>query len=324
MPKNGRKGGISMSDWKEFSAKTVEEALTNASVEFGTPSEKIEFEVLDKGSSGLIGLFSKQAKIKARVKDEQTVSDEIIEKSVSVATDAKVDEVKSSVNEVVDTPKTEKAEEVKEVADTPKITVSPDEAMAKAKKFLNDVFASMQISVNIDINFDEAENMINIDLSGDEMGILIGKRGGTLDSLQYLTGLVINKNSDAYIKVKVDTENYRERRKATLEGLAKNLASKVKRTHRPVFLEPMNPYERRIIHYTLQSDEYVETHSEGEEPYRKVVITPKPGMKYDGGRRNYRKYNGRGGRSYGGRKNYHKNDNYKKDYNKSENTDKED
>ncbi len=313
-----------MSDWKEFSAKTVEEALTNASVEFGTPSEKIEFEVLDKGSSGLIGLFSKQAKIKARVKDEQTVSDEIIEKSVSVATDAKVDEVKSSVNEVVDTPKTEKAEEVKEVADTPKITVSPDEAMAKAKKFLNDVFASMQISVNIDINFVEAENMINIDLSGDEMGILIGKRGGTLDSLQYLTGLVINKNSDAYIKVKVDTENYRERRKATLEGLAKNLASKVKRTHRPVFLEPMNPYERRIIHYTLQSDEYVETHSEGEEPYRKVVITPKPGMKYDGGRRNYRKYNGRGGRSYGGRKNYHKNDNYKKDYNKSENTDKED
>ena len=116
---------------------------------------------------------------------------------------------------------------------------------------------------------------MNIDFSGDEMGILIGKRGQTLDSLQYLISLVVNKESDSYIKVKVDTEDYRERRKQTLENLAKNLSYKVKRTRRPVTLEPMNPYERRIIHSALQNDRYVETHSEGDEPYRKVVITLK-------------------------------------------------
>ena len=114
-----------------------------------------------------------------------------------------------------------------------------------------------------------------IDIKGEDMGILIGKRGQTLDSLQYLVSLVINKESTEYIRVKVDTENYRERRRATLENLAKNIAFKVKRTRRPVALEPMNPYERRIIHSALQNDKYVTTHSEGEEPYRKVIVTLK-------------------------------------------------
>ena len=142
-------------------------------------------------------------------------------------------------------------------------------------EFLDKMFAAMNMKVKSTIDYNEENRTMNIDFSGDEMGILIGKRGQTLDSLQYLISLVVNKESDSYIKVKVDTEDYRERRKATLENLAKNLSYKVKRTRRPVTLEPMNPYERRIIHSALQNDRYVETHSEGDEPYRKVVITLK-------------------------------------------------
>ena len=145
----------------------------------------------------------------------------------------------------------------------------------KAKTFLADVFKSMNLAVVIDAKYNEVENTLDIDLSGDDMGILIGKRGQTLDSLQYLTSLVVNKGEDEYIRVKVDTENYRQRRKDTLENLAKNISFKVKRTKRAVSLEPMNPYERRIIHSALQNDKYVTTHSEGEEPYRRVVVTLK-------------------------------------------------
>lgn len=144
-----------------------------------------------------------------------------------------------------------------------------------AKNFLHDVFAAMNMEVAVNCSFDEKERELSVDLAGDDMGILIGKRGQTLDSLQYLVSLVVNKNEDNYIRVKVDTENYRARRKETLENLAKNIAYKVKRTRRPVSLEPMNPYERRIIHSALQNDKYVTTHSEGEEPFRKVVISLK-------------------------------------------------
>lgn len=144
-----------------------------------------------------------------------------------------------------------------------------------AKNFLEDVFHSMGYAVTIDTVFDEEEHALSIDLSGDEMGILIGKRGQTLDSLQYLVSLVVNKGTNDYIRVKVDTENYRQRRKETLENLAKNISYKVKRTRRSVSLEPMNPYERRIIHSALQNDKYVTTHSEGEEPFRRVVVTLK-------------------------------------------------
>ena len=143
------------------------------------------------------------------------------------------------------------------------------------KFFLNDVFAAMNIEVVVNVEYDEKEKNMNIDLAGEDMGMLIGKRGQTLDSLQYLVSLVVNKETEEYVRVKVDTENYRERRKATLENLAKNMAHKVKRIRRSVSLEPMNPYERRIIHAALQDDKYVTTHSEGDEPYRRVVITPK-------------------------------------------------
>lgn len=163
---------------------------------------------------------------------------------------------------------------------------------AEVEKFLHNVFAAMDMKVVVNITQNLQDCEMNIDLSGDDMGVLIGKRGQTLDSLQYLASLVVNKGSEEYVRVKVDTENYRERRKATLENLAKNIAQKVKRTRKPVSLEPMNPYERRVIHSALQNDKYVTTHSEGEEPYRKVVVSLKEGVRLDNyGGRNRNRYN---------------------------------
>ena len=133
----------------------------------------------------------------------------------------------------------------------------------------------MEMEVIGDAKYDDAEKALDVDMRGEEIGILIGKRGQTLDSLQYLVSLVVNRGQADYIRVKLDTENYRQRRKETLENLAKNIAYKVKRTKRPVSLEPMNPYERRIIHSALQNDRYVTTHSEGEEPFRRVVVSLK-------------------------------------------------
>ena len=210
-------------EFKELSAKTVNDCITEACKEFTITSDRLEYEVLDEGSTGFLGLKSKPARIQAR-------PIEVVEKL-----------------SVVD----------------------------QTKKFLSEVFAAMDLTVVIDAKFDEEEKVLAVDLSGDEMGVLIGKRGQTLDSLQYLISLVVNKDSDDYIRVKVDTENYRQRRKETLENLAKNISYKVKRTKRPVSLEPMNPYERRIIHSALQNDRYVTTHSEGEEPFRRVVVTLK-------------------------------------------------
>ncbi|NLK96668.1 RNA-binding cell elongation regulator Jag/EloR [Defluviitalea saccharophila] len=142
-----------------------------------------------------------------------------------------------------------------------------------ATKFLEDLFEKMKIQAVIDVEEKENGNYY-FNLRGEDMGILIGKRGQTLDSLQYLVNLVANKEKENYVRITLDTENYREKRKDTLEALARNLAKKVKTTKRSVVLEPMNPYERRIIHFALQNDRFVKTHSEGEEPYRKVVISP--------------------------------------------------
>ena len=205
-------------DFTEFSAKTVDDAITEACKSFSVTSDKLEYQVVSEGSNGFLGIGSKEAVIKAKVKCS-----------------------------VIDT----------------------------AKVFLNDVFAAMNMTVVIDVKYDASAKDMSIDLSGDDMGVLIGKRGQTLDSLQYLVSLVVNKDSEDYIRVKVDTENYRQRRKDTLENLAKNMAFKVKRTRRPLSLEPMNPYERRIIHSALQNDKFVTTHSEGEEPFRHVVVTLK-------------------------------------------------
>lgn len=206
----------------EKEAKTVEDAITEALVEMGLTSDQVTVEVLEKGPTGLMSIFSsKMAKVR-------------VYKKISL----------------------------------------PD----IAEEFLADVFEKMGMEVNINVKLDDSNNM-DIDLSGPSMGVLIGKRGQTLDSLQYLVSLVVNKESDSYVRIKLDTENYRVRRKETLETLATNLANKVKTTKRKFTLEPMNPYERRIIHSTLQNNKAVETHSEGEEPYRKVVITPVGGGK---------------------------------------------
>ena len=205
-------------DYIEVSAKTVSDAITEACQKLMVSSEKLDYIVVEEGSTGFLGIGSKPAIIKAKVKD--SVED-------------------------------------------------------KVRNFLEDVFKAMNLEVIIDLKYDELDRNMNIDLSGNEMGVLIGKRGQTLDSLQYLVSLVANKDVEDYIRVKVDTENYRQRRRETLENLAKNIAYKVKRTKRPVSLEPMNPYERRIIHSALQNDRYVTTHSEGDEPFRHVVVALK-------------------------------------------------
>ncbi len=241
---------------------------------------------------------SKAAAAKAEVKKEQPVKKEKPQVQAekpkkSPAKEAKPAEKKQSpVKEEKEKAEPQKKPE-KEVSSAPAKPVDTDEV----KDFLEKVFAAMDMKVQISITQKPEDHELDIDLEGDDMGVLIGKRGQTLDSLQYLASLVVNKGSDDYIRVKVDTENYRERRKATLENLAKNIAQKVKRTRKPVSLEPMNPYERRVIHSALQNDKFVCTHSEGEEPYRRVVVTLKEGVRLDN-------YNGRGRNRY--------NRNYKK------------
>ena len=205
-------------DYIEVTGKTVEDARTEALIKLGTTSDQIEVEILEKGSSGFLGIGSKPEVI--RVRRKFTMEDCV-------------------------------------------------------RDFLTQVFDAMDLTVDISVEVEEDNHTVNVELKGDEMGVLIGKRGQTLDSLQYLTSLALNRHTDEYVKVKLDTEDYRKRRKETLENLAKNIAYKVKRTKRPVSLEPMNPFERRVIHSTLQNDKYVSTHSEGEEPHRHVVVTLK-------------------------------------------------
>ena len=211
-------------DMITVSAKTVDEAVTKALIELETTSDKLEYEVVERGSAGFLGIGAKPAVIRAKRKER--VED-------------------------------------------------------RAIHFLNQVFDSMNMEVSITAVYNAEEKEMNINMEGTDMGILIGKRGQTLDSLQYLVSLIVNKGTEGYLRVKLDTENYRERRKETLETLAKNIAYKVKRTKRAVSLEPMNPYERRIIHAALQNDKYVVTRSDGEEPFRHVIISLKKEEKKD-------------------------------------------
>ena len=251
------------------SAKTVEEAITEASIQLGLASTEFDYEVIEKGSAGFLGIGAKQAVITAWKKSEEKKTKKPAKQPV--AKEVK-EEVKAEVKEEI-------KEEITEVVEEKEVSVK-EESLAEVEpqtkeaceKFLYDVLKTMDMEVKITSEIDE-EGALSINLEGDNMGILIGKRGQTLDSLQYLTNRVANKMQEGYVRVKLDTENYRQRRKETLENLAKNIAHKVKRTKRAVSLEPMNPYERRIIHSALQADKYVSTHSEGEEPYRKVVVT---------------------------------------------------
>ncbi len=338
-----------MDEWIEVSAKTTEEAVTEALIQLGTTSDNVEYEVLEKESRGFFGIGSRSAKIRARVKKEEKPAAEQVpakeekkpvkeaeKKDSSEKTEKKQpsnsrqnqnkenrpyrrenksfrekgenQEFKNpySASSFQSAPEQEPVLTEKEAPETEKEPVkieNPEELKKDAETFLRDIFTAMKMNANMQVSFQEEESTIEIELEGEDMGILIGKRGQTLDSLQYLVSLVVNKKSNSYVKVKLDTENYRERRKETLENLAKNIAFKVKRTKRPVTLEPMNPYERRIIHSALQYDKFVETHSEGEEPYRKVVVTLK--------RREYGNRRGKYHRDYNN--NYYKNyNNYKK------------
>lgn len=297
----------------KVSAKTVEDAITEASIQLGTSRDNIEYTVLEKGTSGFFGIGGKKAVIEAKKKiSDEEMMKEILGTDEKPRRDKKKEDFrkdskkefkkdfkreKKEIKEVKKEVKKESKEEkkspekkferpeeapvqedvrseaaAKEAAPkAPRVPADPAEATRRAEEFLKDVFKTMEMEVEINCSFED--ETLTIDLSGENMGLLIGKRGQTLDSLQYLTSLVVNKGKASYVRVKLDTEDYRSRRKATLENLAKNIAFKVKKTRRPVFLEPMNPYERRIIHSALQNDPYVTTHSEGDEPCRKVVVT---------------------------------------------------
>ena len=262
-------------DYIQVSAKTVEDAVLEAAMKLATTREHLEYEVIEKGSTGFLGFGAKPAVIKARaLSDEEIAKAEVKEEPVKEVVKQEVKkEVKKA--EPVKAVKEETVEKAVEPAKAPvKKEVAPGKEIS-AEDFLKDVFKAMDMVVDIKVTENKEENTMDIELSGEEMGVLIGKRGQTLDSLQYLVSLVVNKYSDEYVRVKIDTENYRERRKETLENLARNIAYKVKRTRKTVSLEPMNPYERRVIHSALQNDRYVTTHSEGEEPYRRVVVTLK-------------------------------------------------
>lgn len=278
-------------DYIKVSAKTVSDAIIEASIQLETSSDNIEYEVLENGSSGFLGFGSKPAVIRARKKEsvedildtplyaaqESVVKKEEkpVKKEPARKESIKKETVKKDIFKKEPAYK-ESFEEVREVREPIKVSKAPankEEVEKSAYEFLQGVFKAMEMNVEIKAEF--SDDTLSVDLNGDDMGVLIGKRGQTLDSLQYLTSLVVNKGKASYTRVKLDTENYRNRRKETLENLARNIAFKVKKTKRPVFLEPMNPYERRIIHSALQNDPYVTTHSEGEEPYRKVVVTLK-------------------------------------------------
>lgn len=301
----------------KVTAKTVEDALTEASILLGTSKDNIEYTVIEKGSAGFFGIGGKKAVIEAKKKytDDDLLKEVFGNKEATkkeIKKEAKKEIKKETNKDFSRETSKEKKEDKKEVKDfkkeeekkeekkekrrekkpeakeitkeikeetakeestpkQPRIPANPEEAIRRAETFLKDVLRTMEMDVEVKSVYED--DTLSVDLSGEDMGLLIGKRGQTLDSLQYLTSLVVNKGKASYVRVKLDTEDYRERRKATLENLAKNIAFKVKKTRRPVFLEPMNPYERRIIHSALQNDPYVTTHSEGDEPCRKVVVT---------------------------------------------------
>lgn len=324
-------------EFREITAKTVDEAITKACLEFGISSDNLEIEVVREGTSGFFGFGSKPAIIRVRRKAEEeefNILEELKkeeQKKEAVRKEPKKEPRKDIKKEPKKEPKKENKEPRKEAVKEPKKEVKKDapkppkkennkpaekevvkeavkepavkEAPVKkepkqevkkeekkpvvrtdeqvavmkkdAEKFLAGVFKAMELPVDIQVVYDKDNDSLDINFDGEDMGILIGKRGQTLDSLQYLTSLVVNKEQENYVRVKLDTENYRSRRKDTLENLARNIAFKVRKTRKAVVLEPMNPYERRIIHSALQGNKYVETYSEGNEPYRHVVVVYK-------------------------------------------------
>ncbi len=282
-------------EFLEVSAKTVEEAITKACIDLGQSSDQLEIQVITEGSTGFLGIGSKPAVIQVRKKEPEVPEEKIPEAVIEETAEPKENK-RETKNEQKKTQKPAKqkqerkkeqpAEEPEETEENPVFREKKEEIpertneeivmmKAAASQFLESVFKAMDLPVDITMEYEKETGSLNVDFAGEDMGILIGKRGQTLDSLQYLVSLVVNKDQKNYVRVKLDTEDYRKRRKDTLENLAKNIASKVKRTQKPVSLEAMNPYERRIIHSALQNNRSVETYSEGNEPYRHVVVVPK-------------------------------------------------
>lgn len=269
----------------EVSAKTVDDAITKACIELQAASDKLEIQVISEGSSGFFGIGSKPAVIRAAVKaasEKEPEAPQKPEKKEAAPAPVKEAPKKEAVKKETErksAPRQAETARRSEPREEREVVQRTDEEIAQIKatalEFLSGVFKAMELPVEIQMEYNAENDSLEVDFAGEDMGILIGKRGQTLDSLQQLTNLAVNKKSDVYYRVKMDTEDYRKRRKETLENLAKNIAYKVKRTKHPVSLEPMNPFERRVIHSALQNDRYVTTHSEGEEPYRHVVVTLK-------------------------------------------------
>ena len=265
----------------EVSAKTVDDAITKACIELQAASDKLEIQVISEGSSGFFGIGSKPAVIRAAVKaapEKEPEAPQKPEKKEAAPAPVKEAPKKEAVKKETERKSAPRQAETARRSER-EVVQRTDEEIAQIKatalEFLSGVFKAMELPVEIQMEYNAENGSLEVDFAGEDMGILIGKRGQTLDSLQYLTSLVVNKEQKDYVRVKLDTENYRKRRKETLENLARNIAYKVKKTRRPVSLEPMNPYERRIIHSALQGNKFVETYSEGSEPYRHVVVAPK-------------------------------------------------
>ncbi|MGN0417561.1 RNA-binding cell elongation regulator Jag/EloR [Anaerostipes faecalis] len=255
---------------KQFTGKTESDAVINAAMELGIPSTDLDYKVIDPGSNGFLGLFKKPVIIEIIEKAEK-------KSAVSNKTKKKVEKKQDNVKTEKKSANKKTANKVKEAAPVKetkknKAPENLDEIVNNTEKYLNEVLRAMGLEPKLNLYYNRRDNVLNINVSGEKMGALIGKHGQTLDALQYLTSLFVNKESDSFIKIKLDTENYRERRQQTLEKLAGSIAYKVKKNKKPIYLEPMNPNERRIIHSALQKDPYVVTKSEGKDPYRKVVV----------------------------------------------------
>ena len=298
-------------DSARVSARNYDEALTKALIELGTTSDNVDVEIIERGTNGFLGVFGvkpwtlkvtikksadtekknssekkyeKQKEQKSPIEKKEVEKKETVEQKVeTVVEEVTVEEKETSVQseEAVDEYAQFYGEE--EPSSTSRRVLTNDELEQirdRADAFLKDFFTAMNLPAHAVYNFSFKTNELSIVIESEEdLGVLIGKRGQTLDSLQYILSLVVNKNSESYIRIKLDTENYRKKRKDKLEMLAKNIAAKVKKTGKFTELEPMNAYERRIIHAALQGDNMVSTKSVGEEPFRHITVYPKKNFK---------------------------------------------
>ena len=294
----------------KITARDYDEAVTKALIELATGSDNLDIEVVDKGSKGFLGIGSRPCVIYVSKKQDKDLL--LYEEDKDFKTDysQNIFENKEKSNKEnkhkvqtksFDTEKSKPVEKVRDegfVHETDSVKLprkqrkvySEEEAEAiieDMRDFISKLFEKMEINVNMDTEFNHRDNEISVFFSSDDdIGLIIGKRGQTLDAIQYIVSLVVNKNTESYIRIKMDTENYRERRKENLEVLAKNVASKVKKFKKSISLEPMNPYERRIIHSILQSDNFVSTRSDGDEPFRYITVIPRYNK-----RNNYKRHN---------------------------------